>query len=126
MGFSKPKVDLTPPWSESPLKKTKKPLSSKVRKYKNWKAAKQYKRRVGKLTELSAVMLPGIEKRGFKSYHIDHKISIWYGFKHGISADKIAHISNLRMIHHQENTDKGKNCFIDEHNSWIIADNAKI
>lgn len=122
MVFAKPKIDLTPVWSESPLKRKKKepkPVIEKI-KVKPRKPFKAYKRLAWKLTEQNASNLKGIELRGFKSFHIDHKISIFYAFKNNISAENVAHISNLRMIFHKDNLDKGMKCHIDEENNWII------
>ena len=81
---------------------------------------KQYHRRVNKLTEKVKGSIEGIEKRGWDSYHIDHKVSIHYGFKNGIEPEKIADISNLRMILKKDNCDKGSGIFVDSKNEWII------
>jgi hypothetical protein len=69
-----------------------------------------YRKKVMKLTESVKHLLPGIEKRSFKHYHIDHKVSIWFGFKNGIPAEKIACIDNLRMLPAKENMLKGRKC----------------
>lgn len=69
-----------------------------------------YRKRVWELTESVAHLIPGIEKRGFKKYHIDHRFSIWYGFKLNIPPETIASINNLRMISHIENLRKGTRC----------------
>lgn len=68
---------------------------------------RSYRKRVRILTEKVAHLIPGIEKRGFRDYHIDHIISIWKGFKLGICEHKIADLSNLRMLHYEENMLKG-------------------
>ena len=81
---------------------------------------KQYHRRVNKLTEKVKCDIEGIESRGWNSYHIDHKISIHYVFKNKIAPEKIADISNLRMILKKINCDKGSGVFIDSENEWII------
>jgi hypothetical protein len=81
---------------------------------------KQYHRRVNKLTEKVKGSIEGIEKRGWDSYHIDHKISIHYGFKNEIEPEKISDISNLRMLPKKTNTDKGNGIFVDSKNEWII------
>jgi hypothetical protein len=45
------------------------------------------------------------------SYHLDHKISVRYGFDNNISPDVIADKSNLQMLPWRENVIKGKkNC----------------
>lgn len=51
---------------------------------------------------------------GMKRFnHLDHKISIAYGFKNGIPANVIGHISNLRYIPGDENLAKGTKCVFD-------------
>jgi len=76
------------------------PLTKKQQRHK-------YKTLVWRLTrtqDLSSV--PGIEKRAWKKFDLDHIISIWDGFNLGLPAAAIASISNLRIIPHQENTIK--------------------
>ena len=86
---------------------------------KNIQAA--YKKRAWKLTDQNDLsVLKDFEKRGFKDYHLDHKISIYYGFMNIIPAEHIAHISNLRMIPCEQNMEKGADCFLDEENRWIL------
>jgi hypothetical protein len=57
-----------------------------------------------------------IGEHGFKIYRsevyysLDHKTSIWYGWKNNISPDVIGDISNLRYILCIENTKKGIKC----------------
>lgn len=69
----------------------------------------EYKREVWKLTEEQPLhTLPNIEKRSFKGYHLDHKVSIWDGFKKGLPINQVADISNLRMIPAHENMLKGR------------------
>ncbi len=46
-------------------------------------------------------------------YHLDHKISIAYGFKNGISPSVIGDITNLRFIPGSDNIKKGTKCFWD-------------
>lgn len=67
----------------------------------------EYRKNVMALTEQVKHLIPGIEKRAFNGYHIDHVISIWKGFKLGISEDKIADIANLRMLPYKLNMKKG-------------------
>ena len=70
-----------------------------------------YRKQVQDLTELQPLHeLEGIEKRGFRDHHIDHKISIWHGYKNAMDPEQIAHISNLRMLPYKENMRKGKSC----------------
>lgn len=66
-----------------------------------------YRKRVQALTELVADKIPGIEKRGFKSYHIDHIFPIWQAFRAGYPPEWVAELSNLRMLPHKENMAKG-------------------
>lgn len=68
---------------------------------------KLYKNRVWKLTESIAHLIPDIETRAFKGNHIDHIVSIDYGFKNNICPYVIASIDNLRMLHHKDNCLKG-------------------
>lgn len=86
----------------------------------NKELKQDYKKLVKKLTESNKHNLEGIENRGWDKFHIDHKISIHYGFTNGIPAENIAHISNLRVISRGENCLKGIRNIIDEHNSWIL------
>lgn len=70
---------------------------------------KRYHRLVWKLTNTQPLHeLEGFERRGFTDHHLDHIVSIWDGFKRGISAEEIAHISNLRFIPHTQNMIKGR------------------
>lgn len=68
---------------------------------------KEYRKKVRELTELVAHLIPGIHLRGFRGYHIDHKISIWYGFRNNFLPEQIAALSNLRMLFHKDNMLKG-------------------
>lgn len=69
---------------------------------------KRYKAAVWKLTELQPLhLLPNIEKRAFRGWHIDHVLSIMEGYRRGLPAETIAHISNLRMLPAKENLNKG-------------------
>ena len=86
---------------------------------------KQYKRLVNKFTEKVKDSIEGIECRGWNSFHIDHKISISYGFKNGILPESIADITNLRMTDKKTNCDKGRGIFVDEKNEWIIKRTVK-
>lgn len=72
----------------------------------------EYRNEVRRLTEEVAHQLKGIELRAFRGHHIDHKISIWYGFKNGIPAERIADLKNLRIITSKENMAKGTRCLL--------------
>lgn len=69
-----------------------------------------YKKEVWKLTEINAKKLEGIEKRGWINEHIDHKYSIFQGFKDGKNVEEIASLNNLRMLNYKDNMVKGIKC----------------
>lgn len=126
MSFSKPKIDTTPIYSESPLKRKPKVIDKNkytkygVKKRAHWDEFDYYKQQVKELTEVNCKQLKDIDKRGFTSYHIDHKISIKYGFDNNIPIEHISDISNLVMLWCKDNIKKSKDCIIDESNSWIM------
>lgn len=68
---------------------------------------REYRKKVNKLTEKVAHLIPGVENRGFTKKHIDHKISIWDGWNKGFPAESIADISNLEMLPYRDNMVKG-------------------
>ena len=68
---------------------------------------RKYREEVWKLTDEVAHLIPGIENRGWTKDHIDHIISIWYGFKKGMPVEMIASLNNLRMLHYRDNMRKG-------------------
>lgn len=81
---------------------------AKWRPYPEWTA---YKKLVIKLTGKQPIdTLENYHLRGWNGYHLDHKVSIWYGFENGIQAERIAHISNLQFIPAKENRKKGVDC----------------
>jgi hypothetical protein len=74
-----------------------------------------YVYKVKKLTEQQNLhLLPNIEKRGpvekEGSYHLDHKFSIFEGFKNNIPIYIIGNIHNLEMIPAKENISKNSKC----------------
>ena len=81
----------------------------------------KYKKLAWDLTRLQPIhTLPNFDKRGIKSWHLDHVLSISEAFRRGLPAETVAHISNLRMIPAKENMDKGvrtvfTNLFNDAH-----------
>lgn len=81
-----------------------------------------YKIKVKELTEDVKHLIPGIENRGYFKYHIDHRISIKWGFENNIPEEHIAHIDNLRMLWWKENLNKNIICEVDENNRWIVND----
>lgn len=60
--------------------------------------------------------LPHFEKRGMAfiegAYHLDHKFSIYKGFKKGILPSIIGSLGNLEFIPAIENLSKGRSCSI--------------
>lgn len=72
---------------------------------------RKYKRLVWKITEKQRLnRLPNYEKRGSHGYHLDHKVSIWYGYKHKLDPYMIGGIDNLEFIPWKENFRKGIKC----------------
>lgn len=51
-------------------------------------------------------------KRGKNTYHLDHKISILYGFLNNISPDILANICNLEILAAYKNSNKSAACSI--------------
>ena len=73
-----------------------------------WKA---YKRLVWKITNQQPVKrLKHSEKRGFHNYHLDHKVSIWYGYKNSVDPHVIGSIKNLEFIPWKDNFKKAIKC----------------
>lgn len=90
----------------------------------NWKSEwNNYRKAVRNITKQQPVdNLPNADKPRAKSkahfhsslyYVIDHKISIWYGYKNNILPEVIGDISNLRWITTKENSVKGIKCIMD-------------
>ena len=75
----------------------------------DWKEAwRKYREKVWELTNMQPIhTLEHFNKRGFSGYHLDHKISIKYGWKNHLPPERIAHISNLRFIPSNSNMKKG-------------------
>jgi len=74
-----------------------------------------YKMIVWKMTKRNDLSkLANIDKRGMinveEAYHLDHKISIKYGFENNIPCYIIADIENLEMIPAMENIIKASSC----------------
>lgn len=61
-----------------------------------------------------------LSERSLYGKHIDHKISIRYGFKNDIPIEHIASPSNLRLVPAEVNMGKGIECLVDEDNQWIL------
>lgn len=63
---------------------------------------REYEKKVRELTELQPFrIMENYTNRGFYGYHVDHIISIMYGYRNNISPEKISHISNLQMLERQ-------------------------
>jgi len=129
MGLTNKKIDLTPIWSENPLKSNKskhfKTPTKTTRKKKVKKPLTKYdkyKMKVDELTEQVKHLIEGIENRGWHKYHIDHKISIKWGFDNNIPEKHIAHPDNLQMLWWKENFNKNIVCEVDIKNQWIVGD----
>jgi len=75
----------------------------------------KYKRLVQKISEqnykleLSNINPNNVERMRNK-YHLDHIVSINYGFTNNIPAEIIAHPANLQMLTEYENISKGLKC----------------
>jgi hypothetical protein len=83
---------------------------------------RRYRNLVWKITEKQNLKkLSNFNKRGFLNYHLDHKVSIWYGYKNKIDPKLIGSIDNLEFIPYQENMRKATNCnFKDAKNMQTI------
>lgn len=93
---------------------TKAGFSSYEDYMKNLSEIKKYRREVWRLTYKQPIQtLENFDKRGLcgvkGAYQIDHIISISEGFINKISPNKIANISNLRMIPWKQNLFKSNN-----------------
>ena len=75
---------------------------------------KKYRYKVWKITKKQNIKkLLNFEKRAFKGYHLDHKVSIWYGYKHTLCPKMIGGIDNLEFIPYKDNMRKGIRCNFD-------------
>jgi hypothetical protein len=122
MGLIPKKTDLTPVWLEKPKPKRPTSTNSKSKKKKPTSKFTLYKEKVMELTEKVKHLIEGIENRGWHKYHIDHKISIKWGFDNNIPPKHIAHIDNLRMMWWRDNFNKNIVCEVDTKNQWIVGD----
>jgi hypothetical protein len=69
----------------------------------------KYRRLVWKITEKQNLRkLKDYNKRAFTGYHLDHKVSIWYGYKNKLDPQLIGSIDNLEFIPHRDNMRKGR------------------
>ena len=75
---------------------------------------KLYYNLVRSITEKQPLyLLDNFDKRGRQTFHVDHIIPIIYGYINNIAAEKIGHISNLRIISAKENLQKSCNLILD-------------
>ena len=121
MGLTNKKRDLTPVWDKKPPIKKSSPTKHKKKK-KSLTNFDKYKMRVMELTEKVKHLIEGIENRGWHKFHIDHKISIKWGFDNNIPEKHIAHLDNLQMLWWKENFNKNIICEVDIENQWIVGD----
>lgn len=73
---------------------------------------KQYQRKVRQLSDRvyrknKAIINPLNLPRGMRTYHLDHKLSIFEGFKQGLEPEVVARVENLQMLPATENISKG-------------------
>jgi hypothetical protein len=94
---------------------------SKRKKKKEPTGFELYKLKVTELTEGVKNLIDGIENRGYYNHHIDHKISIKWGYHNNIPEEHIAHIDNLRMLWWKDNMNKNIICEVDDDNKWIVG-----
>jgi hypothetical protein len=83
------------------------------------KGYKLYYYNVKRLTEINykkykSIINPRNLPRGRNEYHLDHKFSIYEGFRRGILPYIIASVNNLEMLMESENISKSKSCSITE------------
>ena len=67
----------------------------------------KYHADVWELTEKNDLTrVKGIEKREWKKYDLDHIVPISFGRKHDISPERLADLSNLQILPHEDNRRK--------------------
>ncbi len=90
-----------------------------------------YKRNVHNLTKknyrkykkiINSKNLP----RGRGEYHLDHKFSVYEGFKNNIAPYIIANVNNLQMLSEFNNGSKGANCSITLKELYSSIENKKL
>lgn len=95
--------------------------------------AKYYKKVRDLTKEHAKESINGFNRDKVYSYHrdgkltdnqeklvIDHKISLFIGFKYGINPHELASLDNLQFIPIKDNGLKGITPHIDEKNAWIV------
>ena len=95
-------------------------LEIECEKHLNKVRKKKYYSLVLKLTESNKHLIEDVDKRKFRKFDIDHKISIKFGFENNIAAENIADITNLHIIPHKANAIKGNKNIVDDSNKWIL------
>lgn len=90
--------------------------------YKTYQEYRNYRKQVLRVTNRQPLyLLEDFHKRGRSgkknSYHLDHILSVSYGFHHGIDPEIIGGIRNLRMIPWKQNLEKSE--FM-EQESWDL------
>lgn len=101
--------------------KEKKYTKYNTKRKKYWTDIDYYTQEVRELTEHNKHNVKDIDKRNFYTYHLDHKISIKYGFENSIPPQLIAHPTNLHITERGQNIAKGTNNLVDEDNRWILG-----
>jgi hypothetical protein len=72
---------------------------------------KKYRLLVWEITKSQNLKkLKDFDKRAFNGYHLDHKVSIWYGYKNKLNPKLIGSIDNLEFIPGKDNMRKGVKC----------------
>ena len=86
----------------------------------NKKEKNKYYKTVWKITNQNKHLVENIHLREWRKYSLDHKISIYYGFKNNIPPEIISHPNNLRIIPFSDNRVKRYNCLVDDDNKFIL------
>jgi len=68
---------------------------------------KEYRKQVQKITRKQPLyQLENSDKRGRKNHHLDHILSVSFGFNSGLDPEIIGDIRNLRFIPYKANLEK--------------------
>lgn len=85
-----------------------KPKTEEKEEPSKWDLFKKYQRKVWEITESQDLhTLENHDRRGFKDYHLHHKVPIFLAHKLGIDAEMVGSIENLVFIPAEENLEKG-------------------
>lgn len=75
---------------------------------------KKYRQEVNRITKSQPLFqLVNYDKRGKGNFHLDHIISIKFGFDNNIDPEIIGNICNLRYVYYKDNLSK-RNHLTDE------------